>query len=991
MFQRFFQEHVMGNKVLNSSYKLEKTPSCEGLDVRWTCCPATHTDRPTEPLTVFLFEKKLLDKNRQKDAVLECLRRDAQMLQRLRHPNILHVLEPLVEEKLTLAFATRHVKTNLATLLEKNAKELTALEMKCGLLDLAEAIRFLHQDAKTAHLGVQPCNIFVSEQGRWFLGGFSYAQQGITKGTAVDTTFGFLADDITQMGADPSLKYCAPEITAQRKFGLESDVFSLGLIAYEVMSLGEKRPLLAALGRYDRNGHQSKLQQLLPLKDLHAKVPPELVSILCGMLAPNPEHRIDISAFLQSEFFQDIHIKALRFLETLSEKDDAQKAQFLKGFKNLLEQPASALTADRILRERVLPQLVRALNYPPLYGHVLQCILVCLKRPNLLTPEQFQEKVWPGMRALFSAKEIPIEAVTDLIRNLDLIMQLTATSEANAILLPFLLRCLELPEPTIAQTALEKIPQLHEKFEYRHIKDQILPRMLAVLLRNESTLKARVQILMGINAMFAVFDRSTILETILTACERVQKMERAPALCMVLLSTYDAMSKFLGPRETATKILPLVCPLLAEESLTADQYRTQMEVCRKLLERVDTSRSKEYATRTDNSADVNAALGGMGSAGGLLTANEGGTTAKPRVPDADDNFLAELGGATPTGGPTGGGGFGTTSNNPWATTSSNAASTTVTNSKASSDAKSDFDLLLSGPTVPSTSNNFAKTSSRTSGSGGSLLDDGFGNMMNTTSNNSNPGSTSNMLDLFSTSGPPVSTTSSMPISKPPSNPSIPMQLPIPGSGPAASSAARQDDLLSMMGTTTTTTSTGAGGINMSGTTSSANPLAQLNDPGFYNSSGVMTGTSAATSSTLTGGLQSFDLQKTGVSSQWVGMANMQGDPFAGLGSAGGSASTGGMNSSTSSSGGMQLPGAAGGAGNVNPMMGGMGGGANNLMMNMSPMGGMMPGGGQQQQNPMMNMNPSGNPMMNMGNNQNQANSQFSPFPRTNNDPFAGLM
>ena len=124
--------------------------------------------------------------------------------------------------------------------------ELTSLEMKCGLLDVAEALRFLHQDAKTAHLGIAPAHIFVTEHGRWLLGGFGYAQQGVVKGTAQDCAFAFQADDFSQVSPDPPLKYCAPEITAHRKFGLESDVFSLGMVAYEVMSK-ERRPLLAAV------------------------------------------------------------------------------------------------------------------------------------------------------------------------------------------------------------------------------------------------------------------------------------------------------------------------------------------------------------------------------------------------------------------------------------------------------------------------------------------------------------------------------------------------------------------------------------------------------------------------------------------------------------------------------------------------------------------------------------------------------------------------
>eukprot|EP00913_Durusdinium_trenchii_P030537 g28605.t1 len=85
-------------------------------------------------------------------------------LQRLRHPHILSVIEALVEERSTLAFATKPVVGTVAQLLENNRHELSNLEMKCGLLDVAEAMQFLHEDAKTAHLGFSPYSIFIDPQ-----------------------------------------------------------------------------------------------------------------------------------------------------------------------------------------------------------------------------------------------------------------------------------------------------------------------------------------------------------------------------------------------------------------------------------------------------------------------------------------------------------------------------------------------------------------------------------------------------------------------------------------------------------------------------------------------------------------------------------------------------------------------------------------------------------------------------------------------------------
>ena len=78
------QVEKMQNKIL-STYKVDKNPSIESVEVRWKCFSAKYPDGyrksgvppgapgghdPTELLTAFLFEKKVLDTNKaDKEAV----------------------------------------------------------------------------------------------------------------------------------------------------------------------------------------------------------------------------------------------------------------------------------------------------------------------------------------------------------------------------------------------------------------------------------------------------------------------------------------------------------------------------------------------------------------------------------------------------------------------------------------------------------------------------------------------------------------------------------------------------------------------------------------------------------------------------------------------------------------------------------------------------------------------------------------------------------
>lgn len=617
----------MGNKIL-TAYDVQKDPCYYSTDLKWRLHSANFKEKPEEKLTIFLFEKKYVEKyaKNSKEQILELLRRDATSLQRLRHPHLLSVIEALSEERSTMAFATRPVVGTVAQLLENNRHELSALEMKCGILDVAEAVQFLHQDAKTAHLGLGPHSIFIDPQGKWLLGGLGHSMSGMQWGQQMDCPFAFASSDPSQLSHEPPPRYAAPEMCGiPAKCGLESDIFALGLLTYELMC-ADRQPLLRGA---PRGYSTSMIRAGMVQSDLH--------QVLIRICSPLPAERMTIAAFINSEFFMDVNVRAIRFLEQINEKEEAQRITFLKGLPKLLQDPQSPLCGQRVLRERVLPRLCGALLFPSLYGVVVPIIVSLLKREKTSDCAHFQAKIWPSMRPLFSAKEIPIEVVTLFLKELDLLVNFTQPAETQAVLLPFLLRCLELQEPVILNEVLEKVPFLHKKFEYRQVKDQILPRMLQLLLTS-GAVKIKVQVLMGLSRIFEIFDKNTIQDVVLPAFEKLTKTDRTPAVCMCLLGCYDAMSKHLGHKVTSEKILPLICPLLVEESLSAEQWETQMTVCKKLLQRVEAARRKDYDTKREAQAEAGHALGGAG--GGLdVTGGNGKPAPKEAEPQDFESLL----------------------------------------------------------------------------------------------------------------------------------------------------------------------------------------------------------------------------------------------------------------------------------------------------------------------------------------------------------------
>ncbi|CEM33985.1 unnamed protein product [Vitrella brassicaformis CCMP3155] len=597
----------MGNQLLKN-YDVQDEQREGGRFVKWKLVQGTHKERQSQSITCFVFEKKLADKldKSLRESLFEVLRNDAVKLQRLRHPNVLCVIEALSEDRASVAFATKPVECTLNTLLNQDVV-LSPLELKMGLFDLAEAIAFLHNDAKLCHLALSPFTVFVDKSGKWFLGGMAYSRP-LTGQSLMDCDYTWMNNttDPSSFSLDPPIQYAAPEMTATLpgKCSPKSDIFSLALVAYECFT----RRSLIQCAPNDRQGHSAQCRSLLPLRA--NTVPSDMQSILSSMLHPSPEMRTDINAFTQSEFFQDITIRALRFLSTLREKEDAQKVHFLRGLTKLLETSAE-MNDERLLTHRVLYPLLDNLASPELYQYILPNIF-CVLHKIKIDQSSFVNSVWPSLAPLLVSKEMSIDAVIMLVEQLEYLIGMASESIVQNDILPFVLKCLELHEPSIHLPCIQKLPFLSKKFPYTQMKASVLPRIVQLVLTT-STLKVRVQALMCINELFTLFDRTTISDQILHVLEKVSKLDRSPPVCMCVLGCADALSKYLGAKMTAERLLPLVLPYLAEETLTSEQFTTQLNVVKKLIQRVEEHRQKDYKRASENEKAVSQALGGSDS------------------------------------------------------------------------------------------------------------------------------------------------------------------------------------------------------------------------------------------------------------------------------------------------------------------------------------------------------------------------------------------
>jgi eukaryotic-like serine/threonine-protein kinase len=211
------------------------------------------------------------------------LLREARAAGRLLHPNVVTLFDAgEADGMLYLAFELVE-GTDLAGRLE-TGPTLSLREVLRIIRQVADALDFAHRQG-IVHRDIKPSNILLDKQGR-----VKVADFGIAKVTGQST-------ELTVAGSVMgSPQYLSPEQIRGEDLDGRSDIFSLGVVLYELLS--QKRP-------FDGDTITTLVYQILhkeppPISELRA-VPDRLEALLRRMLAKNRDERFATAADLSAE------------------------------------------------------------------------------------------------------------------------------------------------------------------------------------------------------------------------------------------------------------------------------------------------------------------------------------------------------------------------------------------------------------------------------------------------------------------------------------------------------------------------------------------------------------------------------------------------------------------------------------------------------------------------------------------------------------------
>ncbi|XP_062215123.1 SCY1-like protein 2 A [Phragmites australis] len=600
-------QEVTGPRPLQD-YELLDQAGSGGPGLAWRIYTARPREgAPSAPypvVSVWVLDKRALAEARARaglskaaeDAFLDLVRADAARLVRLRHPGVLHVVQALDETKAAMAMATEPVFASVANALgcldnvgkvpkELKGMEMGLLEIKHGLLQVAETLDFLHSNAHLAHRAISPETIFITSSGSWKLGGFGFALSVDQSTGALTSSQQFHYSDYdvedTALPLQPSLNYTAPELvrSGDSKVGSACDIFSFGCLAYHLIA---RRPLLNC-----HNNVRMYMNSLTYLtSEAFSNIPADLVADLQRMLSMDAVSRPSAMAFTGSSFFRDdTRLRALRFLDHLLERDNMQKTEFLKALSDMWKDFDS-----RVLRYKVLPPLCAELRNMVMQPMILPMVLTIAESQD---KGDFELSTLPALVPVFTSASG--ETLLLLVKHADLIINKATQEHLISHILPMLVRAYDDTDPRLQEEVLRRTVPLSRQLDTKLLKQAVLPRVHGLALKT-TVAAVRVNALRCFGDLVPSLDKEGIVE-ILVTIRRCTAVDHSAPTLMCTLGVANAIYKQCGVEFAAEHVIPLIFPLLIAHQLNVQQFAKYMLFVKEIASKIE---EKRGVTVTDN-------------------------------------------------------------------------------------------------------------------------------------------------------------------------------------------------------------------------------------------------------------------------------------------------------------------------------------------------------------------------------------------------------
>ncbi|XP_076089484.1 SCY1-like protein 2 isoform X3 [Mytilus galloprovincialis] len=563
--------------------------SC-GPEMIWKIYEAIRISDQKEA-SVFLFEKKIADKlhkPRRKETVSEILRKEVQHLERIKHPRILNIIHPLEECGNSLAFASEPIFASLANCLgthdrlpvpviqELKDYKFIFYEIQCGILQITEALSYLHSTEQLVHRNVCPQSIVITTRGTWKLTGLGFSEK-IREGKE-STACHPWSTKFPKM-AQPDLNYIAPEIQTCKTCSYFSDMFSLGILICTIYTGG------SAVIDAGYNGQQylKQLDQLTQrFGDIAHQMPLLLVEPVEKMINKDIRYRPTAQLFSLIKFFNEPVVCTLQLLDTLEQKDPFHRAEVHCQLAQVLPD-----IPKKILYRNVFPILCLECS---MADSVTSALIPFIAMIDNASKDEYCGHILTVFRDVINMPK-PVQATVNILNRLDIILNKSPIEEIRSEIIPLVFNCLESTSIQAQEAALNAIGMVKEYLDDSFMKMLVLPRAKALFYK-ATNVRVKINALSCIDHVLDSLDKMTILDEVLPLLTESQCQDASIVITIVGIYKHLLSDRKFGLTHNliATKVMPPLIPQTVNPGLTMEQFSALMEVLREMLEQIDRER-----------------------------------------------------------------------------------------------------------------------------------------------------------------------------------------------------------------------------------------------------------------------------------------------------------------------------------------------------------------------------------------------------------------
>lgn len=612
--------------------------------------------------SVFIFDRKSLDVNSSgfgtratsstsirkiQDEVVDRLRKEASSLARLRHPSVLQLVEPVEETRNGgLMFATEPVLCSLSAALAQKDRtgrrngrgmmrsvsddgttstslqdvELDELEIQKGLLQVAKGLEFLHDSARLVHGNLTPDAIMINAKSDWKLSGLGFAgppdgAEGHQSVPQISLSEALYHDSRIPPMLQLDIDYTSPDFVLDSNINFSADIFSLGLVILACYRQPHRSPL-------ETHGNQSTYKKLFSNNSTipssannylsEGALPRELNVTLPRMLARRPAQRLIASEFQQSEYFDNILVNTMRFLDGFPAKTPAEKSQFMKGLGRVMPQfPPS------VLGKKILSVLLDEMKDRELLPLIMQNIFQIVKVIPT-SKEVVSDKVLPRMREIFLTKSKSEErdttkeaALLVVLNHIQLVAENCSAKQFKDDVLPIVHVAMESSTHSLTDAALQSLPVVLPLLDFSTVKHDLFP-VVSNVFSKTSSLAIKIRGLEALGVLCGVsvnnmngrdddfpgtipqekrdkntssLDKFTMQEKIVPLLKGIKTKE--PAVMMAALRVFRQIGTVADTDFLALEVMPIVWSFSLGPLLDLAQFKAFMDVIRSLSAKIE--------------------------------------------------------------------------------------------------------------------------------------------------------------------------------------------------------------------------------------------------------------------------------------------------------------------------------------------------------------------------------------------------------------------